>query len=92
MGFTDIVVDVRPTCGDALFASEVVPPLKHIPAWKDGGIGLKERTAGFDYLKAFIEAGHAAGLRVHAGVNMMVGGWRMGSDFTVECDAREVNW
>ncbi|MCR5547731.1 MAG: family 10 glycosylhydrolase [Bacteroidales bacterium] len=83
MGFTDIVVDVRPTCGDALFASEVVPPLKHIPAWKEGGIGLKERTAGFDYLKAFIEAGHAAGLRVHAGVNMMVGGWRMGSDFTV---------
>ena len=48
MGFTDIVVDVRPTCGDALFAAEVVPPLKRIPAWKDGGIGLKERTAGFD--------------------------------------------
>ena len=81
MGVTDIVVDVRPTCGDVLFQSRVAPPLKKIPSWFNGEIGLKERTADFDYLRAFIEAGHAAGLRVHAGVNMMVGGWRMGSDF-----------
>ena len=81
MGFTDIVVDVRPTCGDVLFRSTVAPELKHVPAWFNGEIGLKERTATFDYLAAFIESGHKAGLRVHAGVNMMVGGWRMGSDF-----------
>lgn len=58
MGITDIVVDVRPTSGHVLFRSTVAPELK--------------RTADFDYLKAFIESGHKAGLRVHAGVNMMV--------------------
>lgn len=81
MGFTDIVVDVRPTCGDVLFKSSVAPELKYVPAWFNGEIGLKERTADFDYLQAFIERGHRAGLKVHAGVNMMVGGWRMGSRF-----------
>ena len=81
MGFTDIVVDVRPTCGDVLFRSRVAPELKHVPAWFNGEVGLKERTADFDYLRAFIESGHEAGLRVHAGVNMMVGGWRMGARF-----------
>lgn len=81
MGFTDIVVDVRPTSGDVLFESSVAPALKVIPAWFNGEIGLKERTATFDYLQAFIDSGHKAGLKVHAGVNMMVGGWRMGSQF-----------
>lgn len=81
MGFTDIVVDVRPTCGDVLFRSTVAPELKYVPAWFGGEIGLKERTASFDYLQTFIDSGHKAGLRVHAGVNMMVGGWRMGSRF-----------
>ena len=81
MGFTDIVVDVRPTCGDVLFKSTVAPELKYVPAWFNGEIGLKERTATFDYLQTFIDAGHKAGLKVHAGVNMMVGGWRMGEKF-----------
>lgn len=81
MGFTHIVVDVRPTCGDVLFSSRVAPALKAVPAWFNGEIGLKERTADFDYLRAFIDSGHAAGLKVMAGVNMMVGGWRMGSRF-----------
>ena len=82
MGFTDIVVDVRPTCGDVLFKSRVAPALKSIPGWVDGHLGLRERTADFDYLEAFIRSGHDAGLRVHAGVNMMVGGWRAGEHFT----------
>lgn len=81
MGFTDIVVDVRPTSGDVLFKSSVAPALRAVPAWFQGEIGLKERTADFDYLAAFIQAGHEAGLKVHAGVNMMVGGWRMGDRF-----------
>ncbi len=78
MGITDIVVDVRPTSGDVLFKSSVAPPLKRIPKWfPSGETGYAERKADFDYLDAFIEAGHKAGLRVHAGVNMMVGGWRL---------------
>ena len=76
MGFTDIVVDVRPTSGDVLFASAVAPALKKMPGWVGSGWGYRERTADFDYLRAFIDAGHAAGLKVHAGMNVMVGGWR----------------
>ena len=83
MGFTDIVVDVRPTSGDVLFRSGVAPELKSIPAWSGNGIGLLERERDFDYLQVFIDAGHIAGLRVHAGVNMMVGGWRDGPGLTV---------
>ena len=74
MGFTDIVVDVRPTSGDVLFKSTVAPELKAVPAWFGGEIGLKERTATFDYLEAFIEEGHAAGLKVHAAINTLVAG------------------
>ena len=74
-GFTQIVVDVRPTSGDVLFKSSVAPELKQIARWRDGGHKYSPRTADFDYLQAFIDAGHKAGLKVMAGVNMMVGGW-----------------
>lgn len=76
MGFTHVVVEVRPTSGDVLFKSRVAPPLKAAPRWSPKGYVLQERTAGFDYLQAFLDAGHAAGLKVFAGVNMMVGGWK----------------
>ena len=76
MGFTHVVVEVRPTSGDALFKSRRVPELKAVALWKDGGLQYVPRTADFDYLQAFIEEGHAAGLKVFAGVNMMVGGYR----------------
>ena len=75
MGFTDIVVDVRPTSGDVLFASAVAPPCQKCAAWVNGRYRWVERTAAFDYLATFIEAGHAAGLRVNAAVNTMVGGY-----------------
>jgi len=84
MGFTDIVVDVRPTSGDVLFRSNVAPEMKKIPAWFPGGeLGFRLREADFDYLAAFIKSGHDAGLRVHAGLNMMVGGWKSGDGFQV---------
>lgn len=76
MGFTHVVVEVRPTSGNALFQSAVVPPLTEVALWRDGALRYVPRTASFDYLEAFIEAGHAAGLKVLAGVNMMVGGFR----------------
>lgn len=76
MGFTDLVVDVRPTSGDVLFASAVAPPCTKVAAWVKGGYKWVERTATFDYLGTFIAAGHAAGLRVNAAINTMVGGYR----------------
>ena len=75
MGFTDIIVDVRPTTGDVLFASSVAPPCLKEAAWVNGRYKYVERTATFDYLAAFIAAGHAAGLRVNAAINTMVGGY-----------------
>ena len=76
MGFTDLVVEVRPTSGNVLFRSEVAPPLTEVALWQDGALRYVPRTADFDYLQAFIDAGHAAGLRILAGVNVMVGGFR----------------
>ena len=74
-GFTDVVVDVRPTSGDVLFKSTVAPELRQIARWRDGGHKYTPRQATFDYLETWIKAGHKAGLKIHAGVNMMVGGW-----------------
>lgn len=78
MGFTDIIVDVRPTGGNVLFRSTVAPQMTFVPRLVDGQVKIEERTADFDYLAAFIASGHAAGLRVHAAVNTMVGAWRVG--------------
>lgn len=75
MGFTDLIVDVRPTSGDVLFASEVAPACRKVAAWVNGRYRFVERTAVFDYLATFIEAGHKAGLRVNAAINTMVGGY-----------------
>ena len=75
MGFTDIIVDVRPTSGDVLFKSEVAPACTKCAAWVNGTYRWVERTATFDYLAAFIKAGHDAGLGVHAAINTMVGGY-----------------
>lgn len=76
MGFTHVVVEVRPTSGNVLFKSDVAPALTEVALWRDGGLKYVPRTADFDYLQAWIDAGHAAGLKVMAGVNMMVGGFR----------------
>ncbi len=74
LGFTDIIVDVRPTSGDVLFKSSVAPSCKKVAAWSNGYRWI-ERTQTFDYLATFIQAGHAAGLRVNAAINTMVGGY-----------------
>jgi hypothetical protein len=75
VGFTDIVVDVRPTCGDVLFRTTHTEQVTKLASWAGGqGYHWEERTAEWDYLDAFIEAGHKVGLRVHAGFNTMVAG------------------
>jgi Uncharacterized protein conserved in bacteria len=75
-GFTDIVVDVRPTTGDILFQSSVngVQQVEWLGAWVNGVYSKVYRTATWDYLQAFIDIGHGLGLKVHAGFNTMVGG------------------
>lgn len=79
-GFTDIVVDVRPTEGTVLWKSTVAPEARRLAAWITSTSGstsyrFVERTATWDYLQAFIDTGHAAGLRVHASINTFVCGY-----------------
>ncbi len=69
-GFTDIVVDVRPTNGNVLFRSREGIPYDYQKSRR----GEIRRTATWDYLDAFIEIGHSLGLRVHAAMNTMSGG------------------
>ncbi|MDR0510350.1 MAG: family 10 glycosylhydrolase [Rikenellaceae bacterium] len=74
-GFTDIVVDVRPTNGDVLFDTPLCPQVEWLGAWVTGqGFVKITRTATWDYLQAFIDTGHSLGLRIHAAFNTMVGG------------------
>lgn len=73
-GFTDIVVDVRPTTGDVLFETDVCDQVQWLGAWLPGGYTKIERTADWDYLQAFIEEGHKLGFRVYAAFNTFTGG------------------
>lgn len=73
-GFTGVIVEVRPTTGGVLFKSDVEGPLTRVDAWIPGAYVWLERTAGFDYLQAFIDAGKEVGLDVFAAINTMIGG------------------
>ena len=74
-GFTDIIVDVRPTEGTVLWKSSVAPEARRLAAWIGSSYRFVERTATWDYLQAFIDTGHAAGLKVHASINTFVCGY-----------------
>ncbi len=73
-GFTDIVVDVRPTTGDVLFRTDLVDQVSKLDVWDGSTYLFYERKATWDYLQAFIDIGHELGLRVHASINTFVGG------------------
>lgn len=75
-GFTDIVVDVRPSMGDVLFqtTADGARPVERLDVWEGGRYAFCERTAAWDYLQAFIDAGRALGLRVNAAINTFTGG------------------
>lgn len=76
-GFTDIVVDVRPTTGDVLFTTNAINQVTKLDYWTDSGqYKFYERTATWDYLQAFIDIGHGLNLKVHAAINTFVGGTR----------------
>lgn len=95
-GFTDIVVDIRPTNGDLLFKSTVQgsKQVEWLGAWIDGTFQKVTRTASFDYLQEFIDQGHKLGLKVHAGFNTMTGGQgnSLGSQGILYRDADKKDW
>lgn len=76
MGFTHMIVDVRSTTGDVLFKTDKCDQATALKAWVNGVFGDVVRTATWDYLQAWIDAGHKNGLKVYAGFNTMTGGNR----------------
>ena len=93
-GFTDVVVDVRPTSGDVLFKTDKVDHVKWLGAWLPGGYSKVERTDDWDYLQAFIDAGHSLGLKIHAGVNTFSGAnyTSLGQEGLLYRDASKESW
>ena len=93
-GFTDIVVDVRPTTGDVLFRSKVGDPVQWLGAWLPQGYSKVERTATWDYLQAFIDEGRKLDLRIHAAFNTFPGGnaTSIGDEGVVFRDAEKAKW
>jgi uncharacterized lipoprotein YddW (UPF0748 family) len=65
LGFTDVVVDVRPITGEVFFKSSHAPMMKD---WK--GVARPD----FDYLGRFIQTAHQLGMRVQASLNCFVAG------------------
>ena len=65
IGFTDAVIDIRPITGEVLYKSKFAPQMKE---W-DGFV-----RPDFDYLGHFITKAHELGLKVHASLNVFVGG------------------
>ncbi len=95
-GFTDLIVDVRPTNGTVLFNSTQGTPLKRIDAWVNGNYKWLDRTADFDYLQAFIDAARENGLCVNASINTLVGGYLcpygLGEDGPIYTDSKMKSW
>lgn len=95
-GFTDIVVDVRPSMGDVLYQTSETEQVKKLDVWQNGQYVYYERTATWDYLQAFVELGHELGLKVNAAFNTFVGGnlypYGLGQQGMVFRDAKKQSW
>lgn len=95
-GFTDIVVDVRPSMGDVLFQTSVTEQVKKLDVWEGSTYTYYERTATWDYLQAFIDVGHGLGLKVHAAINTFIGGnkypYGLGEQGLLFRDASKKEW
>lgn len=93
-GFTSVVVDVRPTTGDVLFNTDVVEQVQWLGAWLPQGYSKVERTATWDYLQAFIDAGDEVGVKIYAGINTMVGGniTSLGAEGVLFRDQEKKEW
>lgn len=95
MGFTDVIVDVRPSLGDVLFKTSYAEPLKKVDSWS-GSYHWEYRTETFDYLQAFIDAGEKVGLGVNAAINTLTGGYHLpyglGKSGPVYTDPSKKDW
>lgn len=65
IGFTDAVVDIRPITGEVLYNSDFAPRMVEWAGYA---------RPDFDYLGHFIRKAHQSGMKVHASLNVFVGG------------------
>ncbi|MCH4147814.1 MAG: family 10 glycosylhydrolase [Prevotella sp.] len=96
-GFTDIVVDVRPSMGDVLYKTSYTDQITKLDYWTSNGqYKYYERKATWDYLQAFIDIGHELGLKVDAAFNTFTGGclnpYGLGELGMVFRDATKRSW
>ncbi|MFN4111374.1 MAG: alpha amylase family protein [Ignavibacteria bacterium] len=66
LGFTDVVLDLKPITGEVLYDSKFAPKMKE---WN----GFY-RDDNFDFPAFFISEAHKLGLKVHAAINVFVAG------------------
>lgn len=65
VGFTDVVLDIRPIMGDVLYDSKYAPRLRE---W-DGFT-----RPDFDFVGYFVKKSHKLGLKIHFSLNVFVAG------------------
>lgn len=65
IGFTDVVVDIRPITGEVLYNSNFAPRMMEWAGYA---------RPDFDYLGHFIHKANQLGMKVHASLNIFVGG------------------
>ncbi|MCX8056397.1 MAG: family 10 glycosylhydrolase [Ignavibacteria bacterium] len=66
LGFTDVVLDLKPISGEVLYDSKFAPKMRE---W-NGFV----RNDDFDFADYFIKEAHRLGLKIHASVNVFVAG------------------
>ncbi len=66
LGFTDVVLDLKPITGEVLYDSKFAPKMKE---WN----GFY-RDDNFDFPAFFISEAHKLGLKIHAAINVFVAG------------------
>lgn len=66
IGFTDVVLDIKPITGEVLYESEIAPQMKE---W-NGFV----RKNNFDFVNTFIEAAKSFELQIHVSLNVFVAG------------------
>lgn len=67
-GIDSIIVDVKPLSGQVLYLSDIAPRLD----W----VGEYRYPPDFDLLGAMVDAGHKAGIEIHAAMNVFCEGHR----------------
>lgn len=65
LGFTDVVVDIKPITGEVLYESAIAPRMREWNSFV---------RPDFDFVQTFISETHSRSMRIHASLNIFVAG------------------